>query len=118
MTFETGNIITTPNSDAHKKIVRLSESTATLEFYTEVGREEDTVPLTSKGKSNLHFISHEETKQWQEMKALFEKGAKSFHAERDRARRQAHRSGLSKVREFRAMRGVPLTGNLHVGRIS
>ncbi len=97
MNYEIGNCVTC-KTNTHKKIIAIKGSIVTLEFYTEVGREIEDVPLLKDGKSNINLISHKESKQFQEMRLLFMNGQKSFHFERER--RSKRRVELAKKSEF------------------
>ena len=90
--LELGFIVTTTN-DTHKKVVKVLGEIVTLEFYSETGREFENVSA-----SKCHFVSDKVTKQFLEMKSLFQGGRKSFYSEREHNRQRTIKTNASKLR--------------------
>lgn len=91
--MEIGNIVTTKNDDTHKRIIGIDENRLTLEFYEMTGRQ---VIFVSLVPENIGFVSQHVTKQWLEMKTLWENGVHSFHNEIENRRKKAYRVELSR----------------------
>lgn len=79
MNLEVGNIVTTTNApDTHKRVCRaFAQNTAiTLEWWDETGPKEEHIH-----RGHCRYIADKPTKQFLEMKELWEQASKKFHDE-------------------------------------
>lgn len=90
-----GAIVTTTGSDIHKRIVAINGTRFDLEFYSEIGRQVETVSAI-----HLTFVASQPTKQFLELKVLFENASHSFHNEIANRQKKAKRIELSRRRNL------------------